>query len=112
METFISLDRLQNSSMQSISMSPIQYGKMSRSGWVCTNNRCWLRLSRIMCFVTFEVELKTRKMPRNGVYINNRCWPGLSRIKYFVVVEVKLKTSIPNCSMLKGMHIAYYEIIV
>jgi hypothetical protein len=29
-----------------------------------------------------------------------------------VVVEVKLKTSIPNCSMLKGMHIAYYEIIV
>jgi hypothetical protein len=44
-------------------MSPVQYGKMPRSGCVCTNNRCWLGLSGIMCFVAFEVELKIRKTP-------------------------------------------------
>jgi len=37
---------------------------MTRSGWVCTNNRCWLGLSRIMCFVVIEAKLKTRKTPR------------------------------------------------
>jgi hypothetical protein len=63
METSISLDRLQNSSTQSLSMSPVQYGKMPGSGWVCTNNRCWLGLLRIMCFAAIETELKTRKMP-------------------------------------------------
>jgi len=44
-------------------MFPVQYGKMPGSGWVCTNNRCWLGLSGIMCFVAIEAELKTRKMP-------------------------------------------------
>ncbi len=57
--------------------------------------RCWPGLSRIKCF---EAKL--------------RCWPGLSGIKCFVAVEAKLKTGVPNYSMLKGMHIAYYEIIV
>jgi len=61
METSVSLDRLQNSYTQNLSMSPIQYGKMPGSGWVYTNNRCWLGLSGIMCFITFEAELKTRK---------------------------------------------------
>jgi hypothetical protein len=42
-------------------MFPIQYGKMPGSGWVCTNNRCWLGLSGILCFVAFEAKLKTRK---------------------------------------------------
>jgi hypothetical protein len=41
-----------------------------------------------------------------------KCWPGLSGIKYFVAVETELKTCIPNCSMLKGVHITYYEIIL
>jgi len=41
-----------------------------------------------------------------------RCWPGLLGIKCFVAVEAELKTSVPNYSMLKGMHIAYYEIIL
>jgi hypothetical protein len=44
-------------------MSLVQYGKMPKSGWVCTNNRCWLGLSRIMCFVAIEAELKIRKTP-------------------------------------------------
>jgi hypothetical protein len=65
---------------------------MPGSGWVCTNNRCWFGLLGIICFVTFEAELKTRKMPRNGVYINSGCWPGLLGIKCFVVVEAELKT--------------------
>jgi hypothetical protein len=65
-----------------------------------------------MCFVAFEAKLKTRKMPGNGVYINSRCWHGLLGIKCFMAVETELKTGIPNCSMLKYMHIAYYEIIV
>ncbi len=68
-----------------------------------------------MCFVAIEAKLKTRKTQGNGgVYINNRCWPKLSGIKCFVAIEAELKTSLlnPNCSMLKGMHIAYYEIIV
>jgi hypothetical protein len=63
-----------------------------------TELRCWSGLSGIKCFVAVEVEL--------------RCWPGLSRIKCFVTVEAELKTGIPNCLMLKGVHIAYYEIIV
>jgi hypothetical protein len=29
-------------------MFPVQYGKMPGSGWVCTNNRCWLGLSGII----------------------------------------------------------------
>ncbi len=61
METSISLDRLQNSFTQSLSMSPVQYGKIPGSGCICTNNRCWLGLSGIMCFVAFEAELKTKK---------------------------------------------------
>jgi hypothetical protein len=72
--------------------------KRQGNGEVYINNRCWHGLSGIKCFVVVEAEL--------------RCWPRLSRIKYFVVVEAELKTSIPNCSMLKGVHIAYYEIIV
>jgi hypothetical protein len=57
--------------------------------------------------------LKQEKRQGNGrVYINSRCWPGLSGIKCFVAVEAELKIGIPNCSMLKGVHIAYYEIIV
>jgi hypothetical protein len=75
METFVSLERLQNSFMQSLSMFLVQYGKMLGSGWVCTNNKCWLGLSGIMCFVAFEAEVKTRKTPGNGVYINSRYWP-------------------------------------
>jgi hypothetical protein len=60
-----------------------------------------------------KLNLKQEKCQGNGeVYINSRCWPGLSGIKCFVVVEAKLKTCVPNCSMLKGIHIAYYEIIV
>jgi hypothetical protein len=86
---------------------------MPGSGWVCTNNRCWLVLSGIMCFVVIEAKLKTRKtLGKWWGYINSSCWPGLSGIKCFVVVEAQLKTSVLNCSMLKGMHIAYYEIIV
>jgi hypothetical protein len=42
-------------------MSPVQYGKIPGSGCICTNNRCWLGLSGIMCFVAFEAELKTKK---------------------------------------------------
>jgi hypothetical protein len=77
-------------------MSPIQYGKMPGSGWVCTNNRCWLRLSGIMCFVAIEAELKTRKCQGNGgVYINSDCWPRLSGKKSFVVVSAELKN--PCC---------------
>jgi len=53
--------------MQSLSMSLIQYGKMPGSGWVCTNNRCWLRLLGIMCFVAIEAKFKTRKTPREMV---------------------------------------------
>jgi hypothetical protein len=57
--------------------------------------------------------LKQEKCQGNGgVFINSRCWLGLSRINCFVVVETELKTNVPNCSVLKGMHIAYYEIIV
>jgi hypothetical protein len=57
--------------------------------------------------------LKQEKHQGNGgIYINNRCWLGLLGIKCFVVVEAELKTCVPNCSMLKGMHIACYEIIV
>jgi hypothetical protein len=94
-------------------MSLVQYGKMPGSGWVYTNNRCWLGLLRIMCFVAFKPNLKQEKCQGNGrVHINNRCWHGLLGIKCFVDVEAELKTSVPNCSMLKGMHIAYYEIIV
>jgi hypothetical protein len=60
--------------------------------------RCWPGLSGIKCFVAVEAEL--------------RCWPGLSGIKCFVLVKAELKIGIPNCSMLKGVHIAYYEIII
>jgi hypothetical protein len=57
--------------------------------------------------------LKQEKHQGNGgVYINNRCWLGLLGIKCFVVVEAELKIGVPNCSMLKGMHITYYEIMV
>jgi len=94
-------------------MSLVQYEKMTGSGWVCTNNRCWLGLSGIMCFVVIEAKLKTRKTPGKWRgYINNSCWLGLSGIKCFVAVKAQLKTGVPNCSMLKGMHITYYEIIV
>jgi hypothetical protein len=94
-------------------MSLVHYGKMPGSGWVCTNNRCWLGLSRLMCFVDVETKLKHEKCQGNGgVDINSRCWLGLSGIKCFVAVEAELKTSVPNCSMLKGMHIAYCEILL
>jgi hypothetical protein len=77
-------------------MSPVQYGKMPRTGWVCTNNRCWLGLSGIICFVAIEAEFKTRKCQGNGgVYINSGCWPRLSGKKSFVVVSVELKN--PCC---------------
>jgi hypothetical protein len=57
--------------------------------------------------------LKQEKRQGNGgVYINSRCWPALSGIKCFVAVEAELTIGVPICSMLKGMHIAYYEIIV
>jgi hypothetical protein len=60
-----------------------------------------------------KLNLKQEKCQGNGgVYINNRCWPRLLGIKCFVAVEVELKTCVPNCSVLKGMDIAYYEIIV
>jgi len=60
-----------------------------------------------------KLNLKQEKRQGHGrVYINTRCWPGLLGIKCFVAVEAKLKTNVPNCSMLKGMHIAYYEITV
>jgi hypothetical protein len=60
-----------------------------------------------------KLNLKQEKRQGNGgVCINSRCWPRLSRIKCFVAVEAELKTCVPNCSMLKGIHIAYYEIIV
>jgi hypothetical protein len=72
--------------------------KHQGNGGVYINSRCWPRLSGIKCFAVVEVEL--------------RCWPGLSRIKCFVPVEVELKIGIPNCSMLKGVHIAYCEIII
>jgi hypothetical protein len=69
---------------------------MPGSGWVCTNNRCWLGLSGIMCFVAIEAELKTEKCQGNGgVYINNRCWPTLLGIKCFVAVEAELKNVSP-----------------
>jgi hypothetical protein len=69
---------------------------MPGSGWVCTNNRCWLGLSRIMCFVAIEAELKTRKCQGNGgVYINSGCWPRLSGKKSFVAISVELKN--PCC---------------
>jgi hypothetical protein len=94
-------------------MSLVHYGKMPGSGWVCTNNRCWLWLSGIMCIVLLKLNLKQEKRQGNGgVYINNRCWHGFSGIKCFVAIEAELTTCVPNCSMLKGMHIAYYEIIV
>jgi hypothetical protein len=80
---------------------------MTGSGWVYTNNRCWLGLSRIMCFVVIEAKLKTRKTPGKWRgHINSSYWPGLSGIKCFVAVEAQLKIGVPNCSMLKGMHIA------
>jgi hypothetical protein len=72
--------------------------KCQGNGGVYINSRCWPGLSRIKCFVVVEVEL--------------RCWPGLLGIKCFVAIEAELKIGIPNCSMLKGVHIAYYEIIV
>jgi len=72
--------------------------KHQGNGGVYINTRCWLGLSGLKCFVVVDAEL--------------RCWPGLLGIKCFVVVEAELKTSVPNCSMLKGMHIAYYEIII
>jgi hypothetical protein len=66
-----------------------------------------------MCFVTIKAKLKTRKTLRKWRgYINSSCWLGLSGIKCFVAIEAELKIGVPNCSMLKGMHIAYYEIIV
>jgi hypothetical protein len=71
-------------------MSPVQYGKMPGSGWVCTNNRCWLGLSRIMCFVAIEAELKTRKCQGNGgVYIKAKkvLWLFLPNLKIHVVKD-------------------------
>jgi hypothetical protein len=66
-----------------------------------------------MCFVVIETKLKTRKtLGKWRGYINNSYWLGLSGIKCFVAVEAQLKTGVPNCSMLKGMHITYYGVIV